>query len=110
MCLNCERNPPTVMADVFIWNWSEDDPCRLVCLRVPKQEHESVLFDPLYRHLYDSRLNVWKVCKHFNSGEGCGDEDDEDDSVFGTSDNNMDLEPDTSSTPAEIQQEVERFI
>jgi hypothetical protein len=41
--LNRERNPPTVSAEVYEWDWSEEDPLVLVRTRIPKKSREDTL-------------------------------------------------------------------
>ena len=86
--LNREKNPPTASAEVYLWDWSDDDPCELVRTRVPKGKRECALFSSsLWRH-YDAHLNVWEVCRYFGFAEECpggghngDDTDDEDDDM-----------------------------
>jgi len=70
--LNYKWNPPTSSAHIYIWDWSDENPTKLVQTRVP--------------NIYDARLNVWDVCRYFDFGEqGLGrthdgyDTDDNDD-------------------------------
>ena len=65
--LNRERNPPTVSAEVYEWDWSEEDPLVLVCTRIPKKSREDTLEGyESSRCRYDSFKNVWDVCQWFN--------------------------------------------
>jgi len=65
--LNRERNPPRVSAEVYEWDWSEEDPLVLVRTRIPNKSREDTLDG--YEHSqcrYDSFKNVWDVCQWFD--------------------------------------------
>jgi len=65
--LNRERNPPRVSAEVYEWDWSEEDPLVLVRTRIPNKFREDTLDG--YEHSqcrYDSFKNVWDVCQWFD--------------------------------------------
>jgi hypothetical protein len=65
--LNRERNPPTVSAEVYEWDWSEEDPLVLVRTRILKNSREDTLEDyEKHQRRYDSFKNVWDVCQWFD--------------------------------------------
>ena len=65
--LNRERNPPTVSAEVYEWDWSEEDPLVLVRTRIPNQSCEDTLEGyETFQCCYDSLKNVWDVCQWFD--------------------------------------------
>ena len=65
--LNHERNPPTVSAEVYEWDWSEEDPLVLVCTCISKKSRGDTLegYETSQCH-YDSFKNVWDVCQWFD--------------------------------------------
>ena len=76
--LNREKRPPTVSADVFLWEWSTDSTIALVRTRVGKKEREDVLGNySTCQCRYDSVFNCWDVCDYF--GPDDPDDDDDDD-------------------------------
>jgi len=77
--LNRERSPPTKSAEVYLWDWSDDDKCKLVRTPIPKREQQETLSKSYLRRHYDSRLNVWEVCCYFDSGSECSDSDSDSD-------------------------------
>jgi len=76
--LNRERSPPTKSAEVYLWDWSDDDKCKLVRTPIPKRERQETLSKSYLRRHYDSRLNVWEVCRYFDSGAECSGDSDSD--------------------------------
>jgi len=65
--LNRERDPPTVSAEVFEWDWSEEDPLVLVRTRVPVKSRVDTLEDyESSQCRYDSFKNIWDVCLWFD--------------------------------------------
>ncbi|PPQ76642.1 hypothetical protein CVT25_010781, partial [Psilocybe cyanescens] len=80
--LNRERKPPTVSAEVYLWDWSEDDGIELVRTRVPNRLREDTLGEhSVSQKIYDAVSNVWDCCKYF--GEPDDDYDDDDDDDYG---------------------------
>ena len=74
--LNRERKPPIKKVDVFLWDWSDEDPHELVCTRVTRREGEDILSSYSDLQLvYDPYSNVWDACKYF--GETDNNSDDE---------------------------------
>ncbi len=113
--LNRERNPPIASADVYLWDWSDEDPCKLVRTRVSKRERERTLFNSFHRRHYDSRLNAWEVCRYFDFAEQCPgggydgyDEDEEDDLDFPSFDP-VASPPHPPPSSEEIFKEVETY-
>jgi len=77
MRLNRERNPP-VSAEVYEWNWSEEDPFVLVRTRVPVKSRVDTLEDyESSQHRYDSFKNIWDVCQWFDLDDWKDDNDDD---------------------------------
>jgi len=78
-CLNRERKPPLKKVNVFVWDWSDEDPQQFVRTKVAtKQEGEDILSTYKDSHLvYDSFSNVWDACEYF--GEPADDDDSDDD-------------------------------
>jgi len=71
--LNRERNPPRVSAEVYEWDWSEEDPLVLVRTRIPNKSREDTLDG--YENSqcrYDSFKNVWDVCQWFDLDDETG--------------------------------------
>jgi hypothetical protein len=78
--INRERKPPIKKVDVYLWDWSDEDPLQLVRTRVTRREGEDILSNYRNSHLiYDSYSNVWDACEYF----GQPDEDSDDESVVG---------------------------
>src|SRR5271156_2036119 len=78
--LNRERQPPVRKVDVFLWDWSDEDPEQLVRTKVNRQEGEDILsFYTTSQLVYDSYGNVWDACEYF------GPNDDRDDEGASTS-------------------------
>jgi hypothetical protein len=74
--LNRERKPPIKKVDVFVWDWSNEDPQQLVRAKVARREGEDILTAyPESQLLYDSFSNVWDTCEYF--GEPDNNSDDE---------------------------------
>jgi len=76
--LNRERNSPTVSAEVYEWDWSEEDPLVLVRTRIPNQSCEDTLKGyETFQCCYDSFKNVWDVCQWFDLDDqtDCIDDD-----------------------------------
>ena len=72
--LNREKNPPTVSAEVYEWDWSEEDPFVLVRTRVPAKSRVDTLEDyEVSQCRYDSFKNVWDVCQWFDLDDKDGD-------------------------------------
>jgi hypothetical protein len=79
--LNRERKPPQNKVEVFIWEWSEEDPLQLVRIRVTTNRERK---DALESHsssqlIYNSWSNEWDLCDYF----GGSDDDDDDDNDGG---------------------------
>src|SRR5271156_3065774 len=78
--INRERKPPLKKVDVYLWDWSDEEPLQLVRARVTRREGEDILSNYRNSHLiYDSYRNVWDACEYF----GQPDEDSDDESVVG---------------------------
>ena len=78
--LNRERKPPIKKVDVFLWDWSDEDPDQLVRTKVTRREGEDILSSYSDSQLlYDSFTNVWDACDYM----GQQDDDDDSESVFG---------------------------
>jgi len=74
--LNRQRKPPVKKVDVFLWDWSDEDPQLLVRTRVNRREGEDILESYSNSQLvYDPYSNVWDACEYF----GANDDDDDDD-------------------------------
>ena len=68
--LNCKRNPPTVSAEVYEWDWSEEDPLVLVCTCISKKSCGDTLEGyETSQCCYDSFKNIWDVCQWFDLGD-----------------------------------------
>jgi hypothetical protein len=88
--LNREKKPPLKKVDVFVWDWSNEDPQQLVRTKVTRREGEEIL--SYYKEsqlVYDSYSNVWDACEYF----GQPDDDDSD------SDDDPDFNDDLTSGP-----------
>ncbi|KDR77508.1 hypothetical protein GALMADRAFT_138610 [Galerina marginata CBS 339.88] len=95
--LGRERNPPITSAEVFVWEWSEDEVIELIRRRVHKNDRQ----DSIRNHSdaqckYDAVSNVWDVCEFFGDDDP-DDEDDEDDSMFDNGIENIDIDIDAES-------------
>lgn len=78
--LNRERKPPVNKVDVFLWDWSDEDPQQLVRTKVNRREGGDILSSYSDSQLvYDSFSNVWDACAYF----GDPDDDGDDESVDG---------------------------
>jgi hypothetical protein len=76
--LNRERNPPTVSAEVYEWDWSEEDPFVLVRTRMSINSRVSTLEDyERSQRRYDSFKNVWDVCQWFDLDDRKDGNDDD---------------------------------
>jgi len=65
--LNRERNPLRVSAEVYEWDWSEEDPLVLIRTCIPKKSREDTLEGyETSQCRYDSFKNVWDVCQWFD--------------------------------------------
>jgi hypothetical protein len=65
--LNRQRKPPKVSAEVYEWDWSDEDPLVLVRTRIPNKSREDTLDDyKSYQRCYDAFRNVWDVCQWFD--------------------------------------------
>ena len=84
-CLNHEKKPPIKKVNVFLWDWSDEDPLQLFRTMVTRCEAEDIVSSYSDLHLvYDSYSNVWDTCGYFG-------EQSNDDSVV----------PTPSGTPAD---------
>ena len=75
--LNCERKPPINKVEVYIWDWSEEDPLQLVHTRVlTNRECKDILesFSPA-QLIYNSWSNEWDLCEYFGLSDDNKDED-----------------------------------
>ena len=74
--LNRERKPPIKKVDVFLWDWSDEDPHELVHTRVTRQEGEDILSSYSDSQLvYNLYSNIWDACEYF--GETDNDSNNE---------------------------------
>jgi hypothetical protein len=77
--LSREKQPPSKKVDVFLWDWSNEDPQQLVRTRVTRREGEDILSSYSNSQLvYDSFSNAWDACEYM----GQHDDDDDDESMF----------------------------
>lgn len=68
--LNRERQPPMSGAEVFKWDWSDEDPLCLVRTRVLKDDRSDELYaHPGSQRRYDSVENQWDICEHWITRE-----------------------------------------
>ena len=76
--LNREKKQPTKKVNVFLWDWSNEDPRQLVCTKVSNySEGEWILSMYSKSHLvYDSYSNVWDACKYFRVADNYSDDDE----------------------------------
>ena len=73
--LNRESKPPVRKVDVFLWDWSDEDPQQLVRTKVARREGEDILSSyPNSQLVYDSYSNVWDACKYFGPNDDSDDE------------------------------------
>ena len=75
-CLNHERKPP-IKVEVYVWDWSEEDPLQLVCTQVlTNRECKDILesFSPA-QLIYNSWSNEWDLCEYFGPSDDNEDED-----------------------------------
>jgi hypothetical protein len=85
--LNRERKPPRLSAEVYEWDWSDEDPLVLVRTRILNKSREDTLDDyRSYQCRYDAFRNVWDVCQWFGLDDGDNsapmDSDDESDDNY----------------------------
>lgn len=82
--LNRERKPPQKKVEVYVWDWSDEDPLQLVRIRVTtnKERKDALESRSLSKSIYNSWSNEWDLCDYF--GESDDDDDDEQDG-FGDS-------------------------
>ena len=97
-CLNHEKKPPIKKVNVFLWDWSDEDPLQLVRTMVTRHEAEDIVSSYSDLHsVYNSYSNVWDTCKYFGEQSNNDDNIGNDDSVVLTpsgtpADNNGTLE------------------
>ena len=74
--LNRERKPPQNKVEVYIWDWSEEDPLQLVRTRVMtnKERKDALGSFSSSQSIYNSWSNEWDLCEYF----GPSDDEDED--------------------------------
>lgn len=113
--LNRQRNPPTVSAEVYLWDWSDDDPCILVRARVLKQDRVVAIHNPLHRRIYYAPKNVWDVCRYFpvDMSEPCPLDPDCEDEVDSEDEHEISCNADVQSIPDDseaIQKQVEESM
>jgi hypothetical protein len=75
--LNRERKPPQKKVEVFVWDWSDEDPLQLVRIRVmTNRERQDALesYSPS-QSIYNSWSNEWDLCDYFGDS---GDDDNDD--------------------------------
>ena len=73
--LNREKKPPIKKVNIFLWDWSDEDPLQLVRTMVTRCEAEDIVSSYSDSHLvYNSYSNVWDTCEYF--GEQSNDNDD----------------------------------
>ena len=68
--------------DVYVWDWSDEDPLQLVRTRVTTNREckDALESHSLSQSIYDSWSNQWDLCEYF--GESDYDDDDDDDEGF----------------------------
>jgi hypothetical protein len=107
--INRERKPPTVSADVFLWDWSADGAIELVRTRVGKKEREDVLGNRSNNQCkYDAVFNIWDVSDYF--GPDDPDDDDDDDYGGGADIGNDDMDVDVGLDIDRDRNTVNAFI
>ena len=75
--LNRERKPPIKKVDVFVWDWSDEDPQQLVRTKVTRREGEDILSSyPDSQLVYNSFSNVWDVCDYMGEPDSDSDDDE----------------------------------
>ena len=73
--LNRERQPPVRKVNVFLWDWSDEDPEQLVRTKVARREGEDILSSyPNSQLVYNSYSNVWDACEYFGPNDDSDDE------------------------------------
>jgi hypothetical protein len=77
--LNRERNPPQKKVEVYVWDWSNEDPLQLVRIRVmTNREHQDALEShSSSQSIYNSWSNEWDLCNYFGESDDDDDVDDE---------------------------------
>lgn len=77
--LNRERNPPQKKVEVFVWDWSDEDPLQLVRIRVTtnRERTEALESHSSSQSIYNGWSNEWDLCEYF----GKSDDDDDEGSV-----------------------------
>ncbi|KIM48501.1 hypothetical protein M413DRAFT_22984 [Hebeloma cylindrosporum] len=116
--LNQERKPPTISAEVYEWDWSDEDPLVLVRTCILSRCREDTL--DLYKESqcrYDAFRNAWDICEWFDLDDRDNsapmDTDNEDDDEFtggsvGGYDSGGDIDEDCN--PEEEQAAHSRYI
>ena len=84
--LNRERKPPQNKVEVYIWDWSEEDPLQLVRTRVTtnKERKDALGSFSSSQSVYNSWSNEWDLCEYF----GPSDDDEDEDSLDGFEEHN----------------------
>jgi hypothetical protein len=74
--LNRERKPPQTKVEVFVWDWSDEDPLQLVRIRVTtnRERTEALESHSSSQSIYDGWSNEWDLCEYF----GVSDNNDDD--------------------------------
>ena len=79
--LNRERQPPEKKVNVYVWDWSDEDPLQLIRTRVTTQKESIDLLEifPNSQSIYDSWANEWDLCEYFGDSDELDDNDNNDD-------------------------------
>ena len=76
-CLNYEKKPLQNKVEVYIWDWSEEDPLQLVHTQVMTNKECKDAFGSFAssQSVYNSWSNKWDLCEYFGPSDDNEDKD-----------------------------------